>query len=77
VKGLGGRTLVVTNAADAAMRRGADFLVELNLDLPEFARLAAYALTGQLLGYFTGLKKGFDPDRPRNLSRVVTLNDKD
>jgi glucosamine--fructose-6-phosphate aminotransferase (isomerizing) len=77
VKGLGGTTVVVTNAADAATQRAADFLVELHLDLPEFARLAAYALTGQLLGYFTGLKKGFDTDRPRNLSRVVILNDKD
>jgi glucosamine--fructose-6-phosphate aminotransferase (isomerizing) len=77
VKDLGGTTLVVTNVADGAVRRAADFLVELNLDVPEYARLAAYALPGQLLGYFTGLKKGFDPDRPRNLSRVVILNDKD
>jgi glucosamine--fructose-6-phosphate aminotransferase (isomerizing) len=77
VKDLGGTTLVVTNVADAGVRRAADFLVELDLDLPEYARLAAYALPGQLLGYFTGLKKGFDPDRPRNLSRVVILNDKD
>ena len=76
VKDLGGTTLVVTNVADGAVRRAADFLVELNLDVPEYARLAAYALPGQLLGYFTGLKKGFDPDRPRNLSRVVILNDK-
>ena len=77
VKELGGTTLVVTNAADRAVREAADFLVELNLDLPEYARLAAYAVPGQLLGYFTGLKKGFDPDRPRHLSRVVVLNDKD
>lgn len=77
VKGLGGVTLVVTNAANGAIQRAADFLVELHLDLPEYARLAAYVLPGQLLGFFTGLKKGFDPDRPRNLSRVVILNDKD
>lgn len=77
VKGLGGTTLVVANRADSATRRVADFLVELNLDLPEYARLAAYAFTGQLLGLFTGLKKSFDPDRPRNLSRVVILNDTD
>jgi glucosamine--fructose-6-phosphate aminotransferase (isomerizing) len=74
VKGLGGVTLVVTNRADAATRQAADLLVELNLEVPEYARLAAYALPGQLLGLFTGLKKGFDPDRPRNLSRAVILN---
>lgn len=76
-KNLGGTTLVVTNKANGAVRRAADFLVELNLDVPEYARLAAFVFVGQLLGYFTGLKKGFDPDRPRNLSRVVVLDDKD
>ncbi len=75
VKGLGGTTLVVANAADGAARRAADFLVELHLSVPEDARLAAYALTGQLLGLFTGIKKRLDPDRPRNLARAVILND--
>lgn len=75
VKGLGGTTLVVANKADAVVREAADFLVELNLDVPEYARLAPYVMTSQLLGLFTGLKKGLDPDRPRNLSRVVILND--
>ncbi len=77
VKGLGGTTLAVTNTANHAARHAADFVVELNLAVPEFARLAAYAMPGQLLGLFTGLKKGHDPDRPRNLSRVVILNSKD
>src|SRR5215472_9732667 len=73
VKSLGGTTVVVTNTADDAARRSADILVELNLDVAEYARLTTYLLTGQLLGLFTGLKKGFDPDRPRNLSRAVVL----
>ena len=77
VKGLGGTTLVVTNTASSAVRHAADFIVELKLEVPEFARLAAYAMPGQLLGLFTGLKKGHDPDRPRHLSRVVILNSKD
>ncbi len=75
VKGLGGTTFVVANKMDAAAREAADFLVELNLDVPECARAAAYLMAGQLMGFYTGLKKGFDPDRPRNLSRVVILND--
>jgi glucosamine--fructose-6-phosphate aminotransferase (isomerizing) len=74
VKGLGGTTLVVANRADQATRRAADLLVELNLEVDEYARLAAYALPGQLLGLYTGLKKGFNPDRPHNLSRVVILD---
>jgi glucosamine--fructose-6-phosphate aminotransferase (isomerizing) len=73
IKGLGAATLVVANAADDRARRSADFLVELNLAVPELARLTTFVLPGQLLGLFTGLKKGLDPDRPRNLSRAVVL----
>ncbi len=76
VKALGGATLVVTNRADDTVRRAADFLVELHLEVPENARLAPFALAGQLLGLYTGLKKGYDPDRPRHLSPVVILAEK-
>ena len=74
IKGLGGTTLVIANKADASARKHADFLVELGLESPECARLAAYLVTLQLLGLYTGLKKGYDIDKPRNLSRAVILD---
>jgi glucosamine--fructose-6-phosphate aminotransferase (isomerizing) len=74
MKDLGATTLVVTNTADDRVRRAADLLLELNLDVPECARLGVYVFACQLLGLYTGLKKGLDPDRPRNLTRVVILN---
>jgi glucosamine--fructose-6-phosphate aminotransferase (isomerizing) len=77
VKALGGTTLVLANRADTQVRGSADFLVEFAFDLPELARLAAYVFAGQLLGLYTGLKKGLDPDRPRNLSRVVILDEEE
>lgn len=73
VKQLGATTLVVANTAGERVRAHADLLVELGFDLPEYARLAAYNLAGQLLGIATAVKKGFNPDQPRNLSRVVVL----
>ena len=76
VKGLGGTTLVVANRADEATRRAADFLVELNLDMMEYARPIVYTLAGQLLGLYTGLRKGIDPDSPPHLSRSVLLEEK-
>ena len=39
------------------------------------ARLAPYVFAGQLMGLHTGLKKGLDPDNPRNLTRVVVLDE--
>lgn len=76
VKSLGATTLVVANRADHRARASADLLVEFGFDLPELARLAPYVFAGQLLGLYTGLKKGFDPDQPRHLSRVVVLDDR-
>jgi glutamine---fructose-6-phosphate transaminase (isomerizing) len=75
IKSLGGTTIAITNRADDRARSASDLLIELDFDLPELARLASYVFVGQLLGLYTGLKKGLDPDNPRNLSRVVILND--
>jgi glucosamine--fructose-6-phosphate aminotransferase (isomerizing) len=75
VKKLGGTTLVVSNRAEERARAAADLLVEIGADAPEVARLALYLLTAQLLGLYTGIKKGYDPDKPRNLSRVVVLEE--
>jgi glutamine---fructose-6-phosphate transaminase (isomerizing) len=73
IKKLGGTTLVVSNADDPIIRRCADYAVELSLKIPEAARAAASVVPGQLLGFYTGIKKGLNPDEPRNLSRVVLL----
>lgn len=74
VKELGGTTLVVTNTANSVLRGAADYLVELDLKVPEPMRAAAAVIPGQLLGFYTGLRKGLDPDEPRHLSRVVMLD---
>jgi glutamine---fructose-6-phosphate transaminase (isomerizing) len=76
IKKLGGTTLAISNAGDSTIRRAADYFVELSLDVPETARLAASVIPGQLLGFYTGIKKGLNPDEPRNLSRVVMLETK-
>jgi len=73
IKALGGATLVIANAADPLVRRSADYLIELSLPVPEVARAAVAVIPGQLLGFYTGLRKGFNPDEPRNLTRVVML----
>ena len=76
MKELGGVTLVITNRANDKVRQAADLLIELELDVPEVARLAPHVLAAQLLGLYLGLKRGFDPDQPRHLSRVVVLKGK-
>jgi glucosamine--fructose-6-phosphate aminotransferase (isomerizing) len=74
MKHLGATTFAVANVVDVRTRQVADFFIELGLETPECARLAAYAIWGQFFGVYTGLKKGLNPDSPKNLTRVVILD---
>lgn len=73
VKKLGAATMVIGNHVTAAIRRASDLTLELEFDEPEFARLALAALPVQLLGLAVGLRKGLNPDLPKNLTRAVVL----
>ena len=74
MKELGGVIIAVCNRANAAIRRACDLVVELDFPGNELALLAPYTVPGQLLGFFTGLRKGLNPDQPKNLTRVVILD---
>ena len=74
MKALGATTMVIANHADETARQNADLLVELDLEAPECVRQVGYLLSCQLLGLYTGLKKGYDIDSPRNLTRAVILD---
>ena len=76
LKKLGAATFVVANRATPVLRRDADLLIELGLDEPEYARLALTAIPAQLLGLAVGLRKGLNPDVPKNLTRAVVLGSK-
>ena len=75
MKALGAATMVIANRVDNRARRASDFAIELGLQSPEYARPAAFAIWGQLYGVYYGLKKGLNPDSPKNLTRVVELAD--
>ncbi|MGB7438542.1 MAG: SIS domain-containing protein [Candidatus Acidiferrum sp.] len=74
MKELGGVILAVCNRATPELRRSSDLVIELGLDSDEIARLAPTIVPCQLFGYFSGLRKGLNPDQPKNLTRVVILD---
>jgi glucosamine--fructose-6-phosphate aminotransferase (isomerizing) len=74
MKELGGTIIAVCNQATEAVRRSSDLVIELEASVPELVLLAPFVVPAQLLGYHTGIKKGFNPDEPKNLSRVVILD---
>ena len=73
LKELGAATMVITNRATPALKRSSDLLIEMGLDEPEFARLGPMAIPAHLLGTAVGLRKGLNPDAPKNLTRAVVL----
>ncbi len=75
MKALGAVTMVIANRVDNRAQRASDFAIELGLQSPEYARPVAFAIWGQLYGVYYGLKKGLNPDSPKNLTRVVELAD--
>jgi glucosamine--fructose-6-phosphate aminotransferase (isomerizing) len=75
MKALGATTMVIANHVESHAQRASDFSIELGLQAPEYARVAAFAIWGQLYGVYYGLKKGLNPDSPKNLTRVVELAD--
>ena len=42
-------------------------------DLPEVAAVVTYVIPYQLIAYYTAVRKGHDPDKPRNLAKTVTV----
>ena len=73
MKKLGACTLAIANRLTPQVSSSADLAIELALPVPELARLIVYVVWGQMLGSYMGVRKGLNPDSPRNLSRVVTL----
>ena len=74
LKELGAATCVIVNRASPELKKHSDLLVELALDGPEFARYAVTAIPAHLLGTAVGLRKGLNPDAPKNLTRAVVLS---
>jgi glutamine---fructose-6-phosphate transaminase (isomerizing) len=74
MKELGGVIIAVCNRANSEIRQGADLVLEFQFPGNELALLAPYIIPCQLMGFFTGLRKGLNPDQPKNLSRVVILD---
>jgi glucosamine 6-phosphate synthetase-like amidotransferase/phosphosugar isomerase protein len=74
MKELGDVILAICNRANAPIHRDSDLVVELEATGDEPGVLAPYTVPCQLLGFFTGLREGLNPDQPKSLWRVVMLD---
>ncbi|HTP69483.1 MAG TPA: SIS domain-containing protein [Dongiaceae bacterium] len=77
LKKVGAATCVIVDRAAPEIKTNSDLLIELALDGPEFARYPVTAIPAHLLGTAVGLRKGLNPDAPKNLTRAVVLSGSD
>jgi glutamine---fructose-6-phosphate transaminase (isomerizing) len=73
LKELGAAVCVIGNGVNGELKNHCDLVLELNMNGPEAARYAVTAMPAHLLGTAVGLRKGLNPDAPKNLTRAVVL----
>jgi glucosamine--fructose-6-phosphate aminotransferase (isomerizing) len=74
MKALNGTVFAICDKADQEIKEAADYLVEVDSGLPEFARDILYMPPVHFLAYYRALARGQDPDNPTNLTYWVNTS---
>ena len=73
VKSRGAHVLAFGAADDEELTEKAPKVFKINPDVSEIIAPLVYIVPLQLLSYYITIEKGFDPDKPRNLAKCVTV----
>ena len=73
VKSRGARVLAFGSEDDDELDKKATEVFKINSDVSEIIAPLVYIVPLQLLSYYITIEKGFDPDKPRNLAKCVTV----
>jgi glucosamine--fructose-6-phosphate aminotransferase (isomerizing) len=73
MKARGASIIAVIEEDDEEIKRLADDYVEVPKGVPEALSPISFVVPMQLLAYYMSVERGYDPDRPRNLAKSVTV----
>jgi len=73
MKARGASIIAVIEEGDEEVRRLADDYVEVPKGVPDVLSPIPFVIPLQLLAYYMAVEKGYDPDKPRNLAKSVTV----
>jgi len=73
MKARGAHVISVIEEDDDQIKSISDDFIEIPKGIPSIMTPLAYVVPLQLLAYYVAVEKGFDPDRPRNLAKSVTV----
>ncbi|MEE0881589.1 MAG: SIS domain-containing protein, partial [Turicibacter sp.] len=73
VKSRGAIVLAVGSAGDESLKLKANDVIAINSEVNEIIAPLVYVVPLQLISYYITLEKGYDPDKPKNLAKCVTV----
>ncbi|MCS7124084.1 MAG: glutamine--fructose-6-phosphate transaminase (isomerizing) [Candidatus Bathyarchaeota archaeon] len=73
MKARGASIIAVIEEGDEEVKRLADDYVEIPKGVPDVLSPIPFVIPLQLLAYHMAVEKGYDPDKPRNLAKSVTV----
>jgi glucosamine--fructose-6-phosphate aminotransferase (isomerizing) len=73
MKARGASIIAIIEEGDEEIKALADDYVEVPKGIPEVLSPIPFVIPLQLLAYYITLEKGYNPDRPRNLAKSVTV----
>jgi glucosamine--fructose-6-phosphate aminotransferase (isomerizing) len=73
MKARGASIIVVVEKGDEEIKKLADDYVEIDAGLPEVLSPIPFVIPLQLFAYYIAIERGYDPDKPRNLAKSVTV----
>lgn len=73
MKARGASIIAVIEEEDEEVKKLADDYVEVPKGVPDVLSPIPFAVPLQLLAYYMAVEKGYDPDKPRNLAKSVTV----
>lgn len=73
MKARGANIISLIEEGDKQIESISDDVIEMPKGIPSFMTPLLYIVPLQLLAYQVAVEKGYDPDRPRNLAKSVTV----
>ncbi len=74
MKARGAKIISVVEIDDLKIQKLSDIKFIIPSKVPNIFTPVAYIVPLQMFAYFSAIKRGFDPDKPRNLAKTVTVH---
>jgi glucosamine--fructose-6-phosphate aminotransferase (isomerizing) len=73
MKARGASIIAIIEEGDEEIKKLADDYVEVPKGIPDVLSPIPFVVPLQLLAYYMAIERGYDPDKPRNLAKSVTV----